>query len=81
MPKYHNTRTEIDMSEEVVLGGFYSVPGEGFVVELKIADTSHLFDKRGLQYRIIKKKQKGYDTTVEETALTQINNFRPVFDA
>ncbi len=75
-----DTSTKIDMSAEVVLGGIYNIPGEGFVVELKIADTSHLFDKRGLQYRIIKKQQQGYDATVEQTALAQINNLRPVFD-
>lgn len=71
---------EIDINAEVVLGGIYNIPGEGFVVELKMSETSHLFDKQGLQYRIIEKKQKGCDATVEETALAQINNFGPVFD-
>ncbi|WP_424947254.1 hypothetical protein [Candidatus Spongiihabitans sp.] len=72
--------TEIDISAKVELGGIYNIPGEGFVVELQMPDTTYLFDKQGLQHRIIEKKQKGYDATVEETALAQINNFGPVFD-
>ncbi len=72
--------TEIDISAKVELGGIYNIPGEGFVVELQMSDTTYLFDKQGLQHRIIEKKQKGYDATVEETALAQINNFGPVFD-
>lgn len=72
--------TEIDISTEVELGGVYNIPGEGFVVELQISNTMYLFDKQGLQHRIIEKKQKGYDPVVEETALAQINNFGPVFD-
>lgn len=72
--------TKIDISEKVELGGIYNIPGEGFVVELQMSDGTYLFDKQGLQHRIIKKKQQGYDATVEETALAQINNFGPVFD-
>ena len=72
--------TEIDISAKVELGGIYNIPGEGFVVELQMPDTTYLFDKQGLQHRIIAKKQKGYDATVEETALAQINNFGPVFN-
>lgn len=72
--------TEIDISAKVELGGIYNIPGEGFVVELQMPDTAYLFDKQGLQHRIIEKKQKGHDASVEETALAQINNFGPVFD-
>ncbi|MCY3768931.1 MAG: hypothetical protein OXG56_06170 [Gammaproteobacteria bacterium] len=71
---------DIDLSEEVELGGIYNIPGEGFMVELRLPRTTCLFDKQGLQYRIIKKKQQGYDASVEETALAQINNFGPVFE-
>jgi hypothetical protein len=74
------TIKKIDISEKVELGGIYNIPGEGFVVELHMETGTHMFDKQGLQHRIIEKKQKGYDATVEETALTQINNFGPVFD-
>ena len=70
----------IDIKETVELGGIYNIPGEGFVVELHFETTTHMFDKQGLQHRIIEKKQKGLDASVEETALAQINNFGPVFD-
>jgi hypothetical protein len=70
----------IDITETVELGGIYNIPGEGFVVELHFETTTHMFDKQGLQHRIVEKKQKGLDASVEETALAQINNFGPVFD-
>jgi hypothetical protein len=70
----------IDITERVELGGIYNIPGEGFVVELHFETTTHMFDKQGLQHRIVEKKQKGLDASVEETALAQINNFGPVFD-
>ena len=70
----------IDITEAVELGGIYNIPGEGFVVELHFETTTHMFDKQGLQHRIVEKKQKGLDASVEETALAQINNFGPVFD-
>ncbi len=72
--------TDIDIGAKVVLGGIYNIPGEGFVVELQLPDATYLFDRQGLQHRIIEKKQKGIDAAVEETALAQINNFGPVFD-
>ena len=65
--------------EKTELGGIYSIPGEGFVVQLYQGGTTHLFDRQGLQYRIVDKKQKGLDASVEEQALAQINNFRPIF--
>ena len=70
----------IDIREEVELGGIYTIPGEGFVVELHIGNATYMFDRQGLQHRIIEKKQKGLDATVEETALTRINNFGPFYE-
>ena len=72
--------TDIDISAKVELGGIYNIPGGGFVVELQLSDTAYLFDKQGLQHRIIEKNQKGLDASVEEIALAQINNLGPVFD-
>ena len=71
--------TEVDLTGEIELGGFYTIPGGGFVVELHQAGNSFLFDKQGLQYRIVQKRQHGLDSSVEEQALLQINNFSPVF--
>ena len=70
----------VNLNEKTELGDIYNLPGEGFVVELHQGSASYLFDKQGLQYRILQKKQQGLDTAVEETALLQINNFGPVFD-
>ena len=72
--------TTIDLTAEVELGSIYSIPGEGFVVELLIYGTAHLFDRQGLQYRIIEKGNQGLDASVEETALKQINNFGPGYE-
>ena len=63
------------------IGDIYNLPGEGFVVELHHAGTTHLFDKQGLQHRIWDKKRLGLDAAVEEAALLRINNFTPTFEA
>jgi hypothetical protein len=55
------------------------MPGEGLVVELGLEEGTALFDRQGLQYRIIQRKQVGFDTSTEESALTQMNSFSPVF--
>ena len=68
------TASEFDITAEVALGGIYSLPGEGFVVELRFANATHMFDRQGLQHRIIEKKQRGLDASVEETALARINS-------
>ena len=68
-------------NEKTRLVGIFSMPGEGLVVELGLEDGTALFDKQGLQYRIIQRKQAGLDTSTEESALTQINSYSPVFDA
>ncbi len=60
--------------------GIFSMPGEGLVVELGSSDGTALYDKQGLQYRIIQRQQAGLDTSTEEIALGQMNNFAPVFD-
>jgi len=67
----------IDLSEKAVLGGIYNLPGEGFVVELHHGSATYLFDKQGLQHRILRSKELGFDTTAEETALQRINSVNP----
>jgi len=70
-----------DPSEKTRLVGIFSMAGEGLVVELGMEEGTALFDKQGLQYRIIQRQQAGLDTSTEEIALGQMNNFAPVFDA
>lgn len=71
--------TSVDLSEKTELGGIYNLPGEGFVVELHQGSATYLFDRQGLQHRILEKKRLGLDAAAEETALLRINNFRPGF--
>jgi hypothetical protein len=51
----------------------YNVPGEGLVAEFKCGTESLLFDRRGLQSRILLRKRRGEDTGVEEQALARMN--------
>jgi hypothetical protein len=58
---------------KVEFTGLFNLPGEGLVAELKYAGQAMLFDRQGLQSRILDLKQKGLDTSVEESALARIN--------
>ena len=70
-----------DRKEKSRLIGIFSMPGEGLVVELGFGDGTALYDKQGLQYRLIQRQQAGLDISTEQSALSQINNFSPAFDA
>lgn len=70
-----------DSVDKTKLVGIFSMPGEGLVVELGVGKGTALFDKQGLQYRIIQRQQAGLDTSTEEIALSRMNSFTPVFDA
>ena len=61
--------------DAVELLGLYNIMGEGLVVELLENEQAALYDKRGLQFRIIDRKKRGLDTQVEERALQQLNSF------
>ncbi len=80
MPNRNEPMT-VDLAEKTELGDIYNLPGEGFVVELHQGNTTYLFDKQGLQHRILDKKRLGLDASVEESALLRINNFAPTFEA
>ena len=72
--------TNILSESKVHMGGIYGIPGEGFVVELHQDGNAALYDRQGLQYRILQRKQAGLDTQCEEKALSHINNLRPGVD-
>jgi hypothetical protein len=65
----------MSLDKPVELLGIYNIMGEGLVVELLENDTAALYDKRGLQYRIVERKKRGIDTQIEERALQQVNSF------
>ena len=68
------------LGEKSRLVGIFSMPGEGLVVELGLDSGTALFDRQGLQYRILQRKGQGLDTSTEENALTQMNSYAPAFD-
>lgn len=70
----------MSLDHPVELLGIYNIMGEGLVVELLENDTAALYDKRGLQYRIVERTKSGLDTQVEERALQQINSFKTLVD-
>ena len=56
--------------------GLFTLPGEGFVAQLRSDATTILYDRQGLQYVILNRKQLGLDTTAAEQALAQINSIQ-----
>lgn len=62
-------------NDSVEILGIYNIMGEGLVVELRDSLRAALYDRRGLQYRIIERKKQGLDTQVEDRALRQLNSF------
>lgn len=66
--------------EKTRLVGIFSMPGEGLVVELGLESGTALYDRQGLQFRILQRKGQGLDTSTEENALSQMNSYSPAFD-
>lgn len=54
----------------------YNLPGEGLVAAFDEDGETLLFDRQGLQYRIVTKKANEQDAAVEEQALAQMNSLR-----
>ena len=53
--------------------GLFNLPGEGFVAQLRNAGQSSLYDRQGLQYLILQRKQECLDTEAAEQALARMN--------
>lgn len=64
-----STSNNVDLE----FAGLYMVPGEGVVAALRDAAGTQLYDKKGLQHRILEKQKIGKDAAVEEQALARIN--------
>ncbi len=60
-------------NSSVEFEGFYDAMGEGVLASFLDDGVSKIFDRQGLQYRIVERKKDGFDTSVEETALTHMN--------
>ncbi len=62
-----------NLNGKVEFSGLYAVAGEGPVVALRGANGTMLFDKQGLQHRILEKRKIGQNTEGEEQALARLN--------
>ena len=53
--------------------GLFNLPGEGFVAQLRDPTGTVLFDKQGLQFLILQRKELGLEARAAEEALARIN--------
>ncbi|MEN8712056.1 MAG: hypothetical protein ABF326_07660 [Arenicellales bacterium] len=51
----------------------YSVPGEGLIAAFEDLGDTLLFDRQGLQSRIIALRNQGIDSTQEELGLSRMS--------
>ena len=54
--------------------GLFNLPGEGFVAQLRDGTRSSLYDRQGLQYLILQRKQEGTNAKAAEKALARMNS-------
>ena len=59
----------------------FSLPGEGFVAEIRFGTDTRLYDRKGLQHLILKRKQVGENIQALEEALARINSLGSNLDA
>ena len=53
--------------------GLFNLPGEGFIAQLRDSTGTVLYDKQGLQFLILQRKESGLETRAAEEALARIN--------
>tara|TARA_B100001971_G_C17989495_1_gene431566 strand:- start:96 stop:326 length:231 start_codon:yes stop_codon:yes gene_type:complete len=54
--------------------GLFNLPGEGFVAQIRLGIGTQLYDRQGLQFLILERKQIGEDVRALEEALTKMNS-------
>ena len=54
--------------------GLFNLPGEGFVAQLRTSNGTVLYDRQGLQFLILQRKESGLETRAAEEALSRINS-------
>ena len=54
--------------------GLFNLPGEGFVAQIRCGVNTQLYDRQGLQFLILERKQIGEDIQALEEALTRMNS-------
>ena len=53
--------------------GLFNLPGEGFIAQLRDSTGTILYDKQGLQFLILQRKELGLESRAAEEALARIN--------
>ena len=53
--------------------GLFNLPGEGFIAQLRNSTGTVLYDKQGLQFLILQRKESGLEARAAEEALARIN--------
>ena len=53
--------------------GLFNLPGEGFIAQLRNSTGTVLYDKQGLQFLILQRKELGLEARAAEEALARIN--------
>ena len=53
--------------------GLFNLPGEGYVAQLRDPTGTVLYDKQGLQFLILQRKELGLEARAAEEALARIN--------
>ena len=54
--------------------GLFNLPGEGFIAQVRTEMGTFLYDRQGLQYVILERKQQGICAAAMEDALTHMNH-------
>jgi len=54
--------------------GLFNLPGEGFIAQLREFSGTVLYDRQGLQFLILKRKELGLETRAAEEALARMNS-------
>ena len=60
--------------------GFFNLPGEGFVAQLRNQSGTALYDRQGLQHLILQRKQAMEDSAAAEQALAQMKSLQDQVD-
>ena len=53
--------------------GLFNLPGEGFIAQLREFSGTVLYDRQGLQFLILQRKELGLEARAAEEALARIN--------
>ena len=53
--------------------GLFNLPGEGFIAQLRDSTGTILYDKQGLQFLILQRKELGLEARAAEEALARSN--------